>query len=109
MALLAVVVAPPASTAGDPGSRERVSFATVQGIIEARCQTCHSEHPTREGFTEAPLGVMFDTPEQIQAQATRIEQMAVITQAMPLGNVTGMTQQERDTLRAWIDQGATGD
>jgi uncharacterized membrane protein len=34
--------------------------------------------------------------------------MAVITQAMPLGNVTGMTQQERDTLRAWIDQGATG-
>ncbi len=109
IALLAVVVAPPRPTAGDPGTGERVPFATVQGIIEARCQTCHSEHPTRAGFTEAPLGVTFDTPQQIQAQATRIEQMAVITQAMPLGNVTGMTQQERDTLRAWIDQGATGD
>jgi uncharacterized membrane protein len=50
--------------------------------------------------------VTFDTPEQIQAQAARIEQMAVITTAMPLGNVTGMTQDERDTLGAWIRQGA---
>ena len=67
---------------------------------------CHSEHPTHEGFTAPPLGVTFDTPDQIQAGADRIEQMAVITKAMPLGNVTGMTQDERDTLGTWIRQEA---
>jgi uncharacterized membrane protein len=105
-ALLAVVIAPPPGTAGIDGSAPPVAFETVQGIIELRCQTCHSEHPTHEGFTAPPLGVTFDTSDQIQAQADRIEQMAVISKAMPLGNVTGMTQEERDTLGAWIRQGA---
>ena len=106
MALLAVLIAPPADTAGVDPSAPPVAFETVQGIIELRCQTCHSEGPTHEGFTAPPLGVTFDTPEQIQAQAERIEQMAVITKAMPLGNVTGMTDDERETLGAWIRQGA---
>jgi uncharacterized membrane protein len=106
MALLAVLIAPPADTASVDASAPPVAFETVQSIIELRCQTCHSEDPTHEGFTAPPLGVTFDTPEQIQAQAERIEQMAVITKAMPLGNVTGMTDDERETLGTWIRQGA---
>ena len=110
MVLLAIVIAPWGRTAGGDGAAEPpVAFATVQGIIEVRCQVCHSAHPTHEGFTAPPLGVAFDTAEQIQANAARIEQMAVITNAMPLGNVTGMTQEERDTLGAWIRQGAKRD
>ena len=31
---------------------------------------------------------------------------AVVLKAMPLGNVTHMTQAERDALGAWIRQGA---
>jgi uncharacterized membrane protein len=54
----------------------------------------------------APKGIVFDTPAEISAQAGLIEQLAVRTRVMPLGNVTGMTQAERDTLGAWIDQGA---
>jgi uncharacterized membrane protein len=103
--LLAVAIAPPGSASSEPPT-EQVPFATVRSIIQARCQTCHSDHPTRDGFSAPPLGVTFDTPEQIQAQAARIEQMAVISKAMPLNNVTGMTQAERDTLEAWIRQGA---
>lgn len=104
---VAVAIAPWGQTAADGGaSASPVAFETVHGIIEARCQVCHSEHPTQEGFSAPPLGVTFDSPEQIQALAARIEQMAVITKAMPLGNVTGMTQHERDTLGAWIRQGA---
>ena len=87
-------------------SASPVAFETVHRIIEARCQVCHSDHPTHEGFTAPPLGVTFDTPEEIQATADRIEQMAVISKAMPLGNVTGMTQDERETLGAWIREGA---
>ena len=86
-----------------------VAFETVQAIIEVRCQVCHSANPTYEGFTSPPLGVVFDTPEQIRDQADRIEQMAVLSTAMPLGNVTGMTDEERETLGAWIDQGANLD
>jgi uncharacterized membrane protein len=107
MAGVAIAIAPWGQTAaGGDASASPVAFETVHGIIEARCQVCHSEHPIQEGFSAPPLGVTFDTPEQIQAQAARIEQMAVITKAMPLGNVTGMTQDERDTLGAWIRQGA---
>jgi uncharacterized membrane protein len=52
------------------------------------------------------MGLVFDTPKQIHAQARLIEQVAVTTKVMPLGNETGMTQAERDTLGAWIRQGA---
>lgn len=106
MGIVAIAIAPWGRTSAEDGATEPpIAFAAVQAIIEARCQVCHSAHPTQEGFSAPPLGVTFDTPEQIQANATRIEQMAVITKAMPLGNVTGMTQEERDTLGEWIRQG----
>ena len=44
--------------------------------------------------------------EQINARAADIEQQAVVLKAMPLGNVTHMTQAERDALGTWIRQGA---
>ncbi|MNR68885.1 hypothetical protein D3C85_1937400 [compost metagenome] len=49
---------------------------------------------------------MLDTPQQIQQQAARIQAQAVASQIMPLGNITQMTQQERDLIGAWIVQGA---
>jgi uncharacterized membrane protein len=81
-----------------------VPFSRAQAIVEQRCVPCHSSHPTK--VDSAPLGITFDTPEQIEAQAARIEQVAVTTRTMPLGNATGMTQAERDLLGAWIRQGA---
>jgi uncharacterized membrane protein len=52
------------------------------------------------------MGIVFDTAKEIRSQASLIEQVAVSTKVMPLGNATGMTQAERDTLGAWIRQGA---
>ena len=72
--------------------------------MEARCVPCHSVRPTK--VDSAPMGIVFDTQQQIAAQASLIEQVAVQTKVMPLGNQTGMTQAERDTLGAWINQGA---
>jgi uncharacterized membrane protein len=72
--------------------------------VQERCVPCHSAHPTK--VDSAPLGLVFDTPSQIRTQARLIEQVAVRTKVMPLGNRTGMTQAERDVLGAWIDQGA---
>jgi uncharacterized membrane protein len=81
-----------------------VPFAQVASIVDQRCAACHSQHPTK--VDTAPRGIKLDTPEEIKAQATAIEQQAVQTQAMPLGNVTGMTRAERDLLGRWIAQGA---
>jgi uncharacterized membrane protein len=100
IALLAVLIRPKEESA----SGATVPFAQVQHVIDQRCTACHSSHPTR--VSVAPAGIMFDTPAQITAQAALIRQQAVLTKNMPLGNVTGMTQAERDLLGRWISQGA---
>jgi uncharacterized membrane protein len=107
VALLAIALAirPDDDSAG-AATTEPVPFAQAQAIVEQRCTPCHSETPTNESFTSAPGGVVFDTPEQIVAQAEAIEAQAVETTAMPLGNVTGMTDEERELLGAWIAAGA---
>jgi len=50
--------------------------------------------------------VMFDTAQQIQAMAPRIQAQAVASQIMPLGNITKMTQEERDLIGQWVTNGA---
>jgi uncharacterized membrane protein len=81
-------------------------FARIAPVVKERCAVCHSIAPTRPGFASAPAGVLLDTPQEIQSNAQRIYAQAVATQAMPLGNVTGMTGRERAILGAWITQGA---
>ena len=101
---LAVAIRPddgPTATSSEP-----VPFSEAEAIVHQRCVPCHSSEPSREGFTSAPAGIRFDTAEQIAAQADAIEAQAVDSRAMPLGNLTGMTEDERARLGAWIEQGA---
>ncbi|HSC72910.1 MAG TPA: urate hydroxylase PuuD [Gaiellaceae bacterium] len=101
IAVLAILIRPQSeSTAGTAP----VPFATVKGIIDQRCTACHSQHPTL--VSEAPLGLSLDTPQEIQRYAPDVKGMAVDSTAMPLGNVTKMTKEERRLLGRWIDQGA---
>jgi uncharacterized membrane protein len=83
-----------------------VGFARAQEIIVQRCVPCHSGHPTDELFPVAPGNVIFDTAEQIQAMAVRMNERAVKTRTMPFLNRTNMTPQERAELGAWIAAGA---
>jgi uncharacterized membrane protein len=83
-----------------------VPFATIQPIVAQRCAVCHAAHPTQAGFATAPQGVMLDTPERIVQASARIQQQAIATHAMPLGNITKMTDSERALLGQWIAQGA---
>ncbi|EPJ78696.1 Uncharacterized membrane protein [Pseudomonas kilonensis] len=100
--------APAAPTAAptQAANAQGPSFEKVHSVIQERCSVCHSAKPTSPLFSAAPGGVMFDTPQQIQQQAARIQAQAVTSQIMPLGNITQMTQQERDLIGAWINQGA---
>lgn len=81
-------------------------FQQVQAIVQLRCVTCHSVTPTMPGFNAAPLGIRFDTPEQIRADAQRIYYNVVITEFMPYGNKTNMTAAERALIGAWYEGGA---
>jgi uncharacterized membrane protein len=82
------------------------AFAEVRAVMARRCAACHSETPTDPEFPAAAGGVRFDTPRQIRAMAARIRVRAVEQRTMPLGNRTGMTEEERALLGRWIDAGA---
>ena len=83
-----------------------VAFAEVRAIIERRCLTCHATHPSNPSFPQPPSGIVLEDPRRIQSLAPRIQVRAVETRTMPLGNLTGMTDEERATLGAWVAQGA---
>jgi uncharacterized membrane protein len=104
--LLGVAVAlAPASTSTAAASAA-VPYTAVRQILDQRCVNCHAEKPTFEGFQQPPAGVMLDTPERVKAAAPRIHQQTVATQAMPLGNLTKMTPEERALLGKWLAEGA---
>jgi uncharacterized membrane protein len=88
------------------GQAPPVGFAEARAIIERRCQTCHSARPSNPSFPQPPNGIVLQDPARIHALAPRILERAVVTKTMPLGNITGMTEEERRTLGAWIVQGA---
>ncbi|MBA5687362.1 urate hydroxylase PuuD [Rugamonas apoptosis] len=81
-------------------------FGRVQAIINQRCVSCHSATPTQPGFATAPAGIMLNTPEQIHQNAAKVNQQAVVLKAMPIGNMTNITPEERAEIGAWFAAGA---
>ncbi|WP_442108891.1 urate hydroxylase PuuD [Pseudomonas sp. NUPR-001] len=102
----AQAAAPAEAPAAEVAKLDDAGFDKIHSVIQERCAVCHSAKPTSPLFSAAPAGVMLDTPQQIQQQAARIQAQAVTTQIMPLGNITQMTQQERELIGAWIAKGA---
>jgi uncharacterized membrane protein len=102
---LALVVT---TSPGGLGGGEPVAFAQVQTIIDQRCRVCHSASPSFPDIAEAPKGIRFDDPAEIMRLAPQIREQAVVSRAMPLGNLTHITDAERAALAAWIAQGAKG-
>jgi uncharacterized membrane protein len=74
--------------------------ANVHSIVEQRCVQCHAARPSQPGFASAPLGIMLDTPAQVQQHAEQIKQV-VGSGYMPLGNITHMTDAERAVIARW--------
>ncbi len=78
-----------------------VELAEVEVVVRKRCTVCHSTSPAIRTFGAPPVGVAFDTPEQIRQLAPRIRARAVETQTMPPGNATFMTDEERALIARW--------
>ena len=76
--------------------------AQVQSIVQQRCVPCHSTHPTPKfGFNAPPNGVVLDTLDQLRAHLPDVKKQ-VSLRTMPLGNLTGMTDDERAKVLTWI-------
>ncbi len=103
MVALAWFAAEPSRRAGVGGPP--AAFAEVEAVVLERCVACHSAAPTFVGIDRAPKDVTFDTPGQIAANALRIKAQAVVTRIMPPGNATEMSEEERDLIARWVNQG----
>lgn len=105
--LMAFVAWRPSVTTADAPAGEaadiEASALTEQAftIVKARCAVCHSANPT-EFVATAPGGVEYDTLDLVRQYAPQIRAQAVLSRAMPPGNLTGMTDDERALLDAWI-------
>lgn len=72
-------------------------------VVEQRCVSCHAVSPTNAGFASAPAGIVLETVEQVLVIKDKMIP-ALQTGYMPLGNMTGMTDQERQQLMIWLSK-----
>jgi uncharacterized membrane protein len=78
------------------------TFANVQEIILSRCSMCHAAEPVWDGIVTAPKGIRLDDEDHIRRNAKLIGRNAGWASAMPPGNVTEMTGEERAVVAAWV-------
>jgi uncharacterized membrane protein len=97
--ICAIWVTAPRAPAATGGA---VSDAEVLAITKTHCTVCHAQKPTHESFQEAPKNVTLETIDQLKRYAPLILSQTVQNKAMPLGNQTGMTEEERAKIGAWI-------
>jgi uncharacterized membrane protein len=79
-----------------------ISDTQIRQIIQERCLSCHSQHPSDANFKAPPAGMVLDTLDQLRQHREAIRQAAVQSHYMPLGNVTHMTGAERQALGNWL-------
>jgi len=111
MLLIALWVSMPRSEPINEQSDTTVSATPAQQLsdeqqavfttIQTHCANCHSAKPTDDIFVIAPLGLMFDTWQQVTARAPLIYQRTSVSKDMPMMNKTGMTEAERELIATW--------
>jgi uncharacterized membrane protein len=107
LAAVVVALAPPrgASSALQPDGSSRIDALRAQRILEQRCVPCHASSPTEPGFAAAPNGLVLQSLDQLLAHLPEVQKQ-LATRSMPLGNLTGMTEEERAALLKWLGHGA---
>ena len=98
--LLAVALKPGKPPVPDSGNGYPTT-AQVLPIVLQRCTVCHAASPSLAGFTAPPAGLVLESAADIETAADRIYQSSILVPTMPLGNLTQMTDQERQTLTLW--------
>jgi uncharacterized membrane protein len=82
------------------------SFAQVEEIVISRCSMCHGPDVAWPSIAAAPKGIFLNDAAAIRQHARLIEIVAVRSDAMPPGNITDMTAEERGIIAAWLADGS---
>ncbi|MGR6430086.1 urate hydroxylase PuuD [Rhizobium sp. PAMB 3182] len=99
------------STAVAPAFQEfaaNAHFGAARDVVLSRCSMCHAAEPVYEGLSRPPKNVMLETDAEIASHAREIYIQAGRSHAMPPGNVTDVTPDERKLLAAWYESAIGG-
>ena len=80
-----------------------ISDNNVQIIVATHCTGCHAEQPTTPGFSGPPKGVILETLTDVKKYKQQIYAQSVASRAMPPGNMSQMTPEERKILGGWLE------
>lgn len=83
-------------------------FEAVRDVVQGRCSMCHAAEPVWEGIARAPKNVKLETDGEIAAHAHEIYIQAGRSHAMPPGNITEISPEERKLLVAWYETTVEG-
>jgi uncharacterized membrane protein len=100
MALItAIYVTAPVTRSTTGGA---VTDLEAQAIVGKHCLMCHAHNPSHPAFKEPPKNITLESIPEMRRFAQQIYMQTVQNRAMPLGNQTGMTEEERDALGRWV-------
>jgi uncharacterized membrane protein len=94
-------IAPTPPTTANYGNKA-VADDTVAAIVNNHCVACHAASPTHPAFQSPPAGIRLDDLLLLASHNGKVQQAAVNTHYMPLGNTTNMTEDERQQLGQWL-------
>jgi uncharacterized membrane protein len=83
-------------------------FSQASATVQGRCAMCHADEPQWAGVHQAPKQVLLQTDVQVAEHAREIYLQAGRSHAMPPGNVSLMTDEERALIVTWY-QSVTGE
>ena len=81
-----------------------VSDAEVLAIVSVHCGACHAPIDGEEEYFIAPKDVRLVDVSDLERFSLLVKQQAVLSDAMPMGNPTAMTEEERQLLGRWLDE-----
>ena len=101
LAILVVIIAmkPAATTNPTATAQTPVTTAQVQAVLGERCTSCH-------GADVQMKNIRLDSVEALKLHAQNVYQQAVVTRQMPLNNATQITEEERQLIGRWYQEGA---
>jgi uncharacterized membrane protein len=99
----AVLTGEPRASAASERLMASVHFEAARDTVMGRCSMCHAAEPGWPGIHFAPKDVRLDSDAEIARHARDIYLQAGRSHAMPPGNVSFMTEDERRLLVAWYE------
>ncbi|PCF94792.1 urate hydroxylase PuuD [Vreelandella nigrificans] len=94
------VTAPTATLPSGEGVAGQPDQAQITQLMEQHCVQCHARNPAHAGFSAPPAGFALDNWDEILGHKAQIQRV-VASRYMPLGNMTNMSDEERDIIAAW--------